>query len=116
MTPENLDGALVQPVPPPLRVTPENINQINELFWQKEREARDRRMANPAIYASGMSIQRSESERGVPVKHRMTFELAMERGEEEEIRFQPGRETANRAALSAFSRKGGEGAERERPK
>jgi hypothetical protein len=116
-------------------------------------------MADPAILASGMSLLRSEWDRGVPVKYQMTFELALALAEEgragivpvepkrepleldshravsrksgkaqepttkdqiinvrklrlqlklqEESRLQAVRETAERAALIAFSRKGG---------
>lgn len=52
----------------------------------------------------------SEYLRGVPVKNRMSLELALARAEEDKIRFQQGepkREAADRAALSAFSQKGG---------
>jgi hypothetical protein len=67
-------------------------------------------MADPAVYASAFSSMDSEIERGIPVKRRMTFEPARARAEEDKIRFhqaEADREAADRAALSAFSQKGG---------
>jgi hypothetical protein len=67
-------------------------------------------MSDPAIYASAFSSMDSEIGRGTPVKNRMTLELALARAEEDKIRFhqaEPEREAADRAALSAFSQKGG---------
>jgi hypothetical protein len=67
-------------------------------------------MSDPAIYASAIASMDSEYGRGTTLKNRMTLELALARAEEDKIRFQqaePGREVAERAALSAFSQKGG---------
>jgi hypothetical protein len=110
MTPEYSDAALVQPSPPPTRLTLKNLNRLNKRFWRKECKSRDRRISDPAIYASAIASMDSEYVRGIPLKNRMTLELALARAEEDKIRFQqaePEREAAERAALSAFSQKGG---------
>jgi hypothetical protein len=68
-------------------------------------------MSDPAIRTSAFSSMDSEIERGTPVKNRMSLELALARAEEDKIRFrqaEPEREAADRAALSAFSQKGGQ--------
>jgi len=67
-------------------------------------------MSDPAVYASAFSSRDSDFERGLPVRNHITFELALARAEEDKIRFhqaEPEREAADRAALSAFSQKGG---------
>jgi hypothetical protein len=65
-------------------------------------------MADPAILASGMSLLRSEWDRGVPVKYQTTFELALELAAKGRVGTVPvKRESLGLDSHRAVSRKGG---------